>query len=322
MPTISVIIPVYNAEPWLRGCVDSVLAQSFTDFELILVDDGSPDGCGAICDEYAALDARVQVIHQQNAGQAAARNRAVSRMRGSFACFVDADDVVHPQLLEILFAGLEGSGLGISCCALLESRDCPASFFARVENSVFAPYAPDEETLIALFAKPYLCWIVCGKLVPARIVKQNPFPEGRAYEDNAVALRWLLEADRIFVSDSVLYFYRVNPAGTTKSRPTEKKCRDLLWALSQQLDLIRGRGMERLYLQRLRESLHFGADYTEELEKTDRDGAQRLRRLILPRWREYLRLDFRQALCDRRMIGFFCPALKNAWHAAGRLFGR
>ena len=102
MPEISVIVPVYKAEAYLHACIDSILSQTFSGFELILVDDGSPDNCGAICDDYAARDSRVRVIHQKNQGQAAARNHALAAAKGDWVCFVDSDDAVHPQMLERL----------------------------------------------------------------------------------------------------------------------------------------------------------------------------------------------------------------------------
>ena len=101
MAAISVIVPIYKVEAFLHRCVDSILAQTFADFDLVLVDDGSPDGCGAICDDYAARDSRVRVIHQKNQGQAAARNHALAAAKGDWVCFVDSDDAVHPQMLEL-----------------------------------------------------------------------------------------------------------------------------------------------------------------------------------------------------------------------------
>ena len=103
MPIISVIVSVYKVEPYIRQCVDSILAQTFTDFELILVDDGSPDNCGAICDEYAAQDCRVRVIHQENGGLSAARNAGIdwafANSDSQWLAFVDSDDWVHPDYL-------------------------------------------------------------------------------------------------------------------------------------------------------------------------------------------------------------------------------
>ena len=99
MPIVSVIIPVYNVESYIHRCVDSVLNQSFTDLEIILVDDGSPDNCPAICDEYAVKDCRVQVIHQENNGLSAARNAGLDRASGKYIYFVDSDDYIDKTLL-------------------------------------------------------------------------------------------------------------------------------------------------------------------------------------------------------------------------------
>ena len=101
-PVVSIIVPVYNASKTLRRCVDSVLKQEFPDFELLLVDDGSQDGSGAICDEYAALDPRVRVVHKENAGVSAARNDALDRAQGVFLQFLDSDDWITPDATKLL----------------------------------------------------------------------------------------------------------------------------------------------------------------------------------------------------------------------------
>ena len=100
MPKVSIIVPVYNVEPYLRRCIDSIFAQSFADFELILVDDGSTDACGSICDEYARIDKRVRVIHQNNHGAASARNTGIENAKGEYLAFCDGDDTVSPMWLE------------------------------------------------------------------------------------------------------------------------------------------------------------------------------------------------------------------------------
>lgn len=109
MPRISIIVPVYNVEPYLRRCVDSIFAQTFTDFELILVDDGSPDGCPAICDEYAEKDSRVRVIHKENGGVSSARNAGMEVAEGKYFLFCDSDDYVSPQWCEALYVAAEGN---------------------------------------------------------------------------------------------------------------------------------------------------------------------------------------------------------------------
>ena len=107
---ISVVVPVYNAEPYLRQCVDSILGQSFADLELVLVDDGSPDGCGAICDEYAAADRRVRVLHKENGGPASAVMAGVQAASGEYLGFVDSDDWIDPDYYADLLQGITASG--------------------------------------------------------------------------------------------------------------------------------------------------------------------------------------------------------------------
>lgn len=116
MAKISVIVPVYKAEAYLHRCIDSILGQSFSDFELILVEDGSPDSCGAICEEYAAKDSRVKVIHQENRGAAAARNAGLEMATGDYIAFCDSDDLVAPKWLEHLY-GCAAPGVLPVCAA-------------------------------------------------------------------------------------------------------------------------------------------------------------------------------------------------------------
>ena len=106
MPFLSVIVPIYRVEPYLKVCVDSILSQDFADMEIILVDDGSPDGCPAICDEYAREDRRVRVIHKENGGLSDARNAGIDAAKGKFLGFVDSDDYVHPRFYELLLQQL------------------------------------------------------------------------------------------------------------------------------------------------------------------------------------------------------------------------
>lgn len=115
-PQISVIVPVYNAERWLRKCLDSLLAQTFVDFELILIDDGSPDGCGGICDRYAAMDNRVMVIHQPNGGVSKARQTGIEVARGEYVIHCDPDDWVEPEMLAGLYAEAKAGDADMVIC--------------------------------------------------------------------------------------------------------------------------------------------------------------------------------------------------------------
>ena len=117
-PLVSVIVPVYGVEAYLPACLASLSAQTLTEFELILVDDGSPDGCGALCDAAAAGDPRVRVIHRPNGGLSAARNSGLAIARGSYLAFVDSDDTVHPDYLKALYTACAETGADMALCAV------------------------------------------------------------------------------------------------------------------------------------------------------------------------------------------------------------
>lgn len=231
-PEISVIVPVYNAEPYLPGCVDSILSQTVSDFELILVDDGSPDNCGHLCDEYALRDGRIRVLHQTNQGQAAARNHALAIARGKWVCFVDSDDAIHPQMLEKLKRAAEESGAPIAMCRMLEAPELPPDFFAPAEAG-WERLSMAEKPLADLFdAGKYPGWVACAKLICRELVEDYLFQPGRVYEDNEAACHWIVAAKTVASVPLSLYYYRTNPDSTTQSRFALKKL-DYLWALER-----------------------------------------------------------------------------------------
>ena len=245
MPSVSVVVPVYKAEQYLCACIDSILAQSFSDIEVILVDDGSPDKCPMICDMYAAQDPRVRVIHQQNQGQAAARNRGVAQARGEWICFVDSDDLIHPQMLQRLYSAVMESGLMISMCENQEAMSPSEDFYQSCDES-FSIVTMDEDTWVSLYdANRYPCWVIWAKLIHRDIILKYPFCEGRIYEDNAVVCYWFYASGKIAYVPEKMYFYRVNPNGTTKSEFSIKRL-DCLWALEEIIRFCRYAGFPQL----------------------------------------------------------------------------
>lgn len=234
---ISVIIPVYNSEKYLNRCIDSVLNQSYSNFEIILVNDGSKDSSGEICDKYREKDKRVRVIHQSNKGQSVARNVGIKFAKGNWIHFVDSDDCIHPQMLEILLNMVKNCRANIGMCEVIEAKEIPVTFFESVGISpkcykcefVCEQYLRDIITL-----EDKLYWIACGKLIKKEIVEKYPFEEDRIYEDNAVVCKWLVEAKKVATIKYPLYFYFVNELGTSKSVFSEKKL-DRLWALEEQI---------------------------------------------------------------------------------------
>lgn len=230
MPTISVIVPVYRAETFLVACIESVLSQTLRDFELILVNDGSPDNSGDICRAYAQKDSRIQYLEQENQGQAAARNYGLRKSTAPWIAFVDSDDVIHPQMLESLYHGAVDNEVPISMCRYVEGNQMPADFL-RTRTPVFRQLSMAEDSLVELYDREeYPGWVACTKLVRREIVENDPFTPGRVFEDNEVVCRWIYQAKVLAATEEDLYYYRTNGDSTTKSQFSLKKL-DYLWAL-------------------------------------------------------------------------------------------
>ncbi len=155
-PKLSVVIPIYNVEPYLRQCLDSVVDQTYKNLEIILVDDGSPDNCGAICDEYAARDARVSVLHKKNGGLSAARNDGIRRATGEWIAFVDSDDWCSLDYFERLFSEMGDMDVDVFCGGGQIHEDENGSAVTSVFTERF--FCDTEKELDALVAK-----VLCGR---------------------------------------------------------------------------------------------------------------------------------------------------------------
>ena len=217
MPKLSVIVPVYNTEKYLRECIDSILAQTFRDFELILVDDGSTDGSGTICDEYAKQDARIRVIHQENGGITVARKSGVRVACGEYVTFVDSDDWIDREMYHIL---LSQEHADIIICNMIR--------FTRSDKILLKcciePGSYDKQKLMDRFypimlfdyncCQPAVHPSLCNKLIRTDIIRNviNNVADGITYgEDALCSYACMLDAKSIYVIEQGLYYYRENP---------------------------------------------------------------------------------------------------------------
>ena len=244
-PKISVIVPVYKCEQYIHRCVNSILNQTFSDFELILVDDGSPDNCGEICEDYAKKDFRVKVIHQVNGGQAAARNNGVKEAQGEWLHFVDSDDMIHPKTLEILYKTAIDNDVKLSMCSAFQGENIPDDFSKNFDVTANILNMDEENIFHLCKNEKYYYWVVWGKHLHKSIFLKHPLTEGRIYEDNAVVCKWLHEAKKVAVIPSPLYFYYINTSGTTKNNFTEKQL-DILWAFEEQISYFYSLDYEKM----------------------------------------------------------------------------
>lgn len=246
MPQISVIIPVYKCEEYIEVCVDSILNQTFSDFEIILVDDGSPDNSGKICNELAQKhEDKIRVLHQPNFGQAVARNAGTILARGEWLHFVDSDDTLHPEMLQRLYDAVTENNVKLAMCSAVQGDKLPEDFNNPKKVSFNALKMTEDNILNLCKNKKYYYWVVWGKLIHKSIFKKYPFTESKIYEDNAVVCKWLHEAETVAITDAPLYFYFVNTAGTTKKAFSDKQI-DILWAFKEQIDFFHSLGYKKM----------------------------------------------------------------------------
>ncbi len=250
MALVSIITPVYNTEKLLPRCINSILSQTFSDFELILVNDGSKDGSGALCEAYAARDSRIHVIHQENSGVSVARNTALDWVNANsdsrWILFVDSDDWVHPEILETLLQLNQTYGTRVSACGYLETSDGALA----VSPEQLVPELWDARDFY--YQQDVLGTVPWGKLYARECFAEIRYPAGMYFDDEFVTYRIVLAQEQIPMVTAPLYGYYINPEGLTK-RPWIGRRLDVWKAYEQQIRFFETFGDERLLRRRYRE---------------------------------------------------------------------
>ena len=203
-PLLSIIVPVYDVERYLPKCIDSILAQTFMDFELILVEDGSPDNCPALCDAAAEKDARIRVIHQKNGGLSAARNAGLDAARGEWIGFVDSDDYIAPEMYEVLYKAVQSTGADLALCDYAEVDETGApcqSMHIRLEKKDFTGRDLLKNATDSTIQPAW------NKLYRRAIFVQLRYPEGKLNEDLFLIPEVCLQIQKAVVVPKALYYY-------------------------------------------------------------------------------------------------------------------
>lgn len=250
MSKVSIIVPVYKVEAFIHRCVDSILGQTCQDFELILVDDGSPDNCGKICDGYAAQDPRVHVIHQKNAGCSAARNAGIEytlkNSKSRWIVFVDSDDWLHRDNLKFLLKAVEETGAGMAVC------DCIwTAGFCKDEELVQSEFCvlDSEEAFVQHYPECMPPW---GKIIDKSLLTELRFPVGVRYEDACISHILTFSAEKVAVCPEKLYYYYNNENSFTRTGWTEGRLQ-VVRVHKDRLDYLRAHGYEQAYRRELEE---------------------------------------------------------------------
>lgn len=240
-PLISVVIPVYKVEAYLDRCVESVVRQSYEKLEILLVDDGSPDRCGAMCDAWAGKDSRIRVLHQKNAGLGAARNRGTEIAAGEFVTYVDSDDYLAPDAIELLLRLLQEQGAEIAVADCVKTQEDHVSFDRTTEEQIRL-FTGKEACMTLQGWELYMPMVTAwGKLFPRELLLREAFTEGRLHEDEATTYRLYAAVSRVALSSRPVYAYYQNPNSIMHTR-SERSQRDTLLAYCEQIRFFRSQG--------------------------------------------------------------------------------
>lgn len=225
-PEISIIVPIYNVEKYLKRCIDSILNQSFKNFELILVDDGSTDNSGKIIDEYESIDKRIRVIHKENGGQGSARNRGLDIAKGNYIGFVDSDDWIHRDMYKILYENIIKYNAQISQIDHYTSKnyikdDCINGYNIKIIDNVLEEFG--DCTSFELL--PYI--FVWNKLYSADIWKKFRFEENKFAEDLRVIYKIYDKSNNLIRIECKLYYYYMSDNSSTRGKFNIKKLEDI-----------------------------------------------------------------------------------------------
>lgn len=208
---VSIIIPVYKVESYLERCIQSVRMQTYRNIEIILIDDGSPDQCGEICEYFAEKDPRIRVYHKINGGLSDARNYGVERSHGLYITFIDSDDYIASDYVEYLFNLLMKYGADIACCCMVKTTENTIAYDVNTaipKELLLTGKDACQELLGSLYDVLVTAW---GKLYKSEIVKKYTFPVGRRHEDEATTCKYYYEASKIVIGNRCLYAYYQNP---------------------------------------------------------------------------------------------------------------
>ncbi|MBO7560616.1 glycosyltransferase [Candidatus Saccharibacteria bacterium] len=256
-PLISVIVPVYNVEKYLRKCVDSIIGQTYPNLEILLIDDGSTDDSKTIVDEYARDYKQIRAVHQKNGGLSSARNTGIANAQGEWLAFVDSDDYIDARFIEKLYDLAAKNDSDITTCSFEAFTD---------DNSILkkSPVWPTEvmtgeETVICSF-KNKLPAYVCLSLFSAKLFADPKmrFPEGKEFEDIAIRVRLLSQAKKVAFTNEKIYYYLMRGDAITGKKFSKKRYDDYMYALNEVKDYLIENGTEKE-----RENLNYFLYYSQ-----------------------------------------------------------
>ena len=262
---------MYNVENYLEACLESICAQTYKNLEIILVDDGSKDDSGRICERYAMRDKRIVVLHKENGGLSSARNAGIRVARGEYLTFIDSDDYITVDMIEQLHCAIVGSDISV-CWDTIDENALQKGIIQDIKK--YSSY----ETLKRIFKEKGLTTSAWGKLFKKDLFNGVYFPEGMIYEDYATIYKILDRAASVAVVESPKYYYRTNPTSITKS--TFNKKRMDYFTVSDEIMAFVAEKYPRLKKYVRRRAVRYAISFLKEISASDFEDKETIDRLV------------------------------------------
>lgn len=268
---VSIIIPIYGVEKYLEECLDSVINQTYSNLEIILIDDESPDQCPVICDEYALKDNRIKVIHKKNGGAGSARNAGLKICTGEYICFIDSDDYVYPDYVKTLVEQLDYYKADIAVVDYYYLyKDGLTKNSLLIEDGCYSQIEYLERFLVK-----WNCSLMTNKLFKRNVLENLFFVEGRRIDDEFFTYKAVLKAKKIVQTNSYLYIYRMRASSVMWSATNyyEKMLEDQVDYFTERYDKVTEKypELKKVYLENLMDNMirwkRQSADYPEMKQK-------------------------------------------------------
>ena len=260
---ISIIVPVYNVEEFLNQCIKSVLGQSYKKLEIILVDDGSTDQSGKICDRYQMTDARIKVIHKENGGLSDARNTGLRLAKGKYYSFIDSDDYISSEMIQTMFDSLKRNQCNIAVCNMMRFGDA-------VDSVKF--YYPAEREQVLAGRERFLTLnqpSVCNKLFDSELFNNIRFPKGKYYEDTYIYHELLYQAKRVVLTGKASYWYRARPDSIVGRKQYTDQYFDFIEAIYYRARFLESKNVQPYWIEACLSLYAAYANAEKNIEKSE-----------------------------------------------------
>lgn len=318
---VSVIIPVYKVEKYLDQCVTSLVNQTYKNLEIILVDDGSPDLSGAMCDTWAEKDNRIRVIHKQNAGAAAARNTGLEIATGEYIGFVDSDDCIAPTMYEKMVAALQSSDCKMACCNFTRFSDMKEQ---HPQKQGYPYFLNTTQALISFFMMKDVGSAMWDKLFDEELKEDLRLPEGEINEEYPLFIPLITKSQGVAHTGEALYYYREVATGVTASY-VSTTTKDILKHFQEMQDQILVYGIEKLQgyfdLFCAKTALSVAVSFAKNKEKISEEN-----RMLYPKFKKILRKNFWRFIFSKytsfKNKIFYILAVTNTIRPLYKILGR